>query len=224
MEPLDHFRVSENLHSTSYFALNGHYIGVRLFWMPMLTKEGREIKMPVIADQKVSGRGVKDYTKIPVLRVEHVSEDIVNRTIGILSVFTTDILRVVTDETPMAFAGTIPNVRQAKEGERFLVPIAIDVQERKVNLSVTFSRMVPIYVLHVKPFVKLASSYIDALQKDFWDHALDVPDGMRWGEICQRVADGRLSFPFKVDPVYVDFEAESVPQHIVNMANERKSL
>lgn len=224
MEPLDHFRVSENLHTTSYFALNGHYIGVRLFWMPMLTQAGREIKMPVIADQKVSGRGVKDYTKIPVLRVEHVSEDIVNRSIGILSVFTTDVLRVVTDETPMAFAGTIPNVRQAKEGERFLVPIAIDVQERKVNLSATFSRMVPIYVLHVKPFVKLASSYIDALQKDFWDHALDVPAGMRWGEICKRVAEGRLSFPIKINPVYIDQDIESIHQDVVDLINERKSL
>jgi len=70
MEPLEHFRVSENLNTTSYFALNGHYIGVRLFWMPMLTKEGREIKLPVIADQKFPAGQFKNYRKILFWRVE----------------------------------------------------------------------------------------------------------------------------------------------------------
>lgn len=222
MKPLEHFSVAQNLNTTSYFALNGHYISVRLFWMPVLTKEGREIKLPVIADQKVSGKHVKDYTKIPVLRVEHVSEDIVNRSIGILSVLTTNVLRIITDETPMAFAGTIPNVRQAKDGERFIVPISIDVQQRTISLSPNLKRNYDVYVLHVKPHVKLASSYIDALQTEFWDHALDVPNGMRWGEICKQVADGRLSFPIKINPVYIDQDFESVPQEVVDMINARK--
>lgn len=218
MQPLEHFRLTKNL-NTSYFALDGHYIGVRLFWMPMITEKGSEIKLPVIADAKTFGTHVKDYTKIPVLRVEHVSEDIVNRSVGILSIFTTNVLRIISDESPIAFAGIIPNVRHAKEGERFIVPIAVDVQQR---FNQILNRNIDVYVLHMKAQVKLASSYTDAIQKEFWDHALNVPAGMRWGELCEQVAEGRLSFPVKLNPIYIDTNLESVPQEVVDRVNERK--
>lgn len=220
MKPLEHFRLKFDDPNVAYFALNGHCIFARLFWMPMTTSEGREIKLPVIADQKVSGAGVKTYAKVPVLRVEHVSEDIVNRSLGIVSVLSPNVIRIVSEETPMAFAGTLPNVREAKEGDRFLVPFNVDVCERPSKFL--HSPKVIVYSLHLKPFVKLASSYTDAISKELWDHALDVPTGMRWGEICKQVAEGRLSFPIKISPVYIDQNLESVHQDVVDLINARK--
>ncbi|AXG66981.1 hypothetical protein HOU08_gp255 [Dickeya phage vB_DsoM_JA29] len=62
----------------------------------------------------------------------------------------------------------------------------------------------------------------DAIQKDFWDHALNVPIGMRWGALCEQVEEGRLSFPVKINPIYIDKNLESVPQEVVDRINARK--
>lgn len=200
-------------HNSEVYHVNGIVVDHKVAWTPVVNDAGKELLLPVRYDGEVEHSAfIKRRIAIPVMVVDQIGGLLVNRTFGYTYTVPDLFNQLSLSKTLDEFSEDFPNVRWAEENDRFVSPLYV-TQNTRTSVS---NRTVVLYGATVAHNVKIASSYLDALDSETFAKLTEVEIGMPWHELAGSQNEGRIKFRMPLDGVDFDPNAETMPESVAS--------
>ena len=201
------------------YLVNGTICDHKVAWMPCSNAEGKDLLMPVAYDGVIEHNAfIKRRIAVPIMVVTHVGGMIVNRTFGQTYVVPDLFQELILNRHITEFKEDFPNVRWAKEGERFVTPMFMTKNERTSISHKTIS----LRGLCLDPSLKIASTYLDAIDGEAYAKMCSVEIGNPWHELVDAFDKGRMRSRVPLENVTFDPASKTMPESVVEAIRKFK--
>lgn len=205
-----------------FFVIEHTFNIQNIFWMGFTNIHGNEIIVPVPAEDKQTGYRVNREAAFPVVRSNIIanadleSDVLFEHTVGILRVGARRVSPNILQRTAVSYTGLLPDVREAKEGERYLTPLNVFEDQRISALGRRLNS-----VCEETP--KLYSSFLETFSDKEWADLKAVPVSINnWHGMSNKIRDGILKPTVNIPEFYLSTnEADTtVPADVVDYYTE----
>ncbi|QYW05324.1 hypothetical protein pEaSNUABM21_00310 [Erwinia phage pEa_SNUABM_21] len=200
-----------------FFVIEHSFKIQNIFWMGFKTIDGREIILPIPARDAQSGYRVGREAAFPVIRsnintnADPDSDVLFEHTVGILHMRARRFETQIMTRTAVSYTGLLPDVRMAKEGERYVTPL----NSFEGPLIPALSRRLT-HFCEETPM--LHSSFLETFSDEEWSKLKAAPVSINdWHSVSNSIREGKLKPTVNIPDFYLSTSKEdtTIPSDVI---------
>lgn len=208
-------------YGVSYFAINGIHKNEDVFWFPVKSKSGKDLRVGVRVEAQTNARFVSHHVFVPVVAVDHSkSEDEDKFSVGYVRFLQRNFLcEDDTDSTTQEYLGMLPDIRLAEEGEIYLSPLTVCEYD---SIPVSYYRRSHSIFGAVLKDLKIHTPWIENIRESM-DQINSI--GLitnSWDDIKGKLWSGELLLPFWCAPSMFEVSGDMAPREFIDWCNEHR--